>query len=469
MKPLAIDLFCGAGGMSEGIIQAGFHIVFSSDKSEEASLTYKNRHEELGLQHNYNTFFETNDIANLTGQLIKDKIYSLPIFNNIAKPEIKAIFGGPPCQGFSRAGLRKKDDPRNFLFKEYIRVISEIMPDYVVMENVVGLLDTKLDNFISVDKELYPDNYNITNILENEFKKLGYIIKSNENPEQKINFKNLILDASEFGVPQKRERMIIIAHKKGIIPPKDISNYKISKRVSVEEAIADLIINSKLRKKTLQALENQNKMDFIIDSKSGRTKHIEHELPINHTNFLPQNYEMASHLPHISERFSLFNEGETTKHLKERLKKEGVKSLKKIENLIKYTFEEINKNDLYFDIEAFRNDLKNLHKLTQEKQEIILVVFLSKKNLRTKLDRQQPCRTVVTLPDDFISPFEDRIFSVRELARIQSFDDSFVFLGKRTTGGQRRKFETPQYTQVGNAVPPLLAKAVAKSIIDVIE
>ena len=64
MKPLAIDLFCGAGGMSEGIIQAGFHIVFSSDKSEEASLTYKNRHEELGLQHNYNTFFETNDIAN---------------------------------------------------------------------------------------------------------------------------------------------------------------------------------------------------------------------------------------------------------------------------------------------------------------------------------------------------------------------------------------------------------------------
>lgn len=84
-----------------------------------------------------------------------------------------------------------------------------------------------------------------------------------------------------------------------------------------------------------------------------------------------------------------------------------------------------------------------------------------------KLSRTQQSRTVVTLPDDYISPFEDRIFSVREMARLQSFDDSFEFLGKRTTGGPRRKFETPQYTQVGNAVPPLLAKAVAKTIIGI--
>lgn len=75
----------------------------------------------------------------------------------------------------------------------------------------------------------------------------------------------------------------------------------------------------------------------------------------------------------------------------------------------------------------------------------------------------------MTLPDDYISPFEDRIFSVREMARLQSFDDNFEFLGKRTTGGDRRRDEVPQYTQVGNAVPPLLAKAIAMSIIDVIK
>lgn len=77
-------------------------------------------------------------------------------------------------------------------------------------------------------------------------------------------------------------------------------------------------------------------------------------------------------------------------------------------------------------------------------------------------------RTIVTLPDDYISPFEDRILSVREMARLQSFDDSFIFLGKSTTGGPRRRLEVPQYTQVGNAVPPLLAKAIAKSIIDIL-
>jgi len=75
---------------------------------------------------------------------------------------------------------------------------------------------------------------------------------------------------------------------------------------------------------------------------------------------------------------------------------------------------------------------------------------------------------MVTLPDDFIHPTQNRILTVREMARIQSFDDSFEFLGKRTTGGPRRKVEVPQYTQVGNAVPPLLAKAIAEQIITAI-
>ena len=80
------------------------------------------------------------------------------------------------------------------------------------------------------------------------------------------------------------------------------------------------------------------------------------------------------------------------------------------------------------------------------------------------MDRNKPCNTVVTIADDFISPFYNRTFTVRELARLQSFDDSFEFLGKRTTGGAKRKTEVPQYSQVGNAVPPLLAKAICLEI-----
>ena len=95
--------------------------------------------------------------------------------------------------------------------------------------------------------------------------------------------------------------------------------------------------------------------------------------------------------------------------------------------------------------------------------------LLTKKNMRHRLSRQEPSATIVTIPDDYISPFENRTLTVRESARLQSFDDSFEFLGKRTTGGKRRRIEVPQYSQVGNAVPPLLAKAIAQEILKVIE
>lgn len=101
--------------------------------------------------------------------------------------------------------------------------------------------------------------------------------------------------------------------------------------------------------------------------------------------------------------------------------------------------------------------------------EKMLEALLTKKNSRIRLLSSGIAPTMVTLPDDFLSPFEDRILTVREMARFQSFDDSFIFLGKRTTGGHRRKVEVPQYTQVGNAVPPLLAKSIALEIRNTIQ
>ena len=95
-------------------------------------------------------------------------------------------------------------------------------------------------------------------------------------------------------------------------------------------------------------------------------------------------------------------------------------------------------------------------------------ILLTRKNIRQRFSEELPSATVVTIADDYISPWEPRTFSVREMARCQSFDDSFEFLGKRTTGGLKRRVEVPQYTQVGNAVPPLLAKAVALEIMKVL-
>lgn len=268
----------------------------------------------------------------------------------------------------------------------------------------------------------------------------------------------------------KRERVIIIAYRKDVAKPNDVNSYKIEKQVTLGEAIVDLIKDTSLKTKITKKFKKEGKLDYVNESKSGRTNHIDHGCPIDHSQFAPNNYEFSDHGIHIVERFSLYKEGESSNQLKDRLKKEGIHELEKIKNLIEFTFNKIDKKLFgYTQVSDFEVELKNLHQFHTEKQNLLLTELLSKKNLRTKLNNNQPSRTVVTLPDDFISPFENRILSVRELARVQSFDDSFVFLGKRTTGGLRRRDEVPQYTQVGNAVPPLLAKAIAKSIIDVIE
>ena len=198
--PYAIDLFCGAGGMSEGLIQAGFHILFSNDLSSDVQKTYMHRHEELGLIQDENTFYHCGDIRELNGKYIFDSINNLKMFKglkNTVPNKIDAIFGGPPCQGFSRAGKRDINDPRNMLFKEYLRVINEIQPRYVVMENVQGFNDTKFYGFVGTTGQQYDDGLTAPEILLSEFKLIGYKV-----------LKPQILDASDFGVPQRRRRAI---------------------------------------------------------------------------------------------------------------------------------------------------------------------------------------------------------------------------------------------------------------------
>lgn len=438
--PYAIDLFCGAGGMSEGIIQAGFHILFSSDISKDVEKTYVNRHEQLGLIQNYNTYFHRGDIREIDGQFILDKIHNLEFFKNNNKNvpnKIDAIFGGPPCQGFSRAGKRDSNDPRNLLFKEYLRVISQINPRYVIMENVEGFNDTKFYGYVGVTGRKYEDESLAPEILRKEFNLIGY---NTLEPR--------VLNASDYGVPQNRKRVIFIAYRDGeVIPnyPKPILSE--DNKVTVLEAVGDLIKDIKVRKKV-----NPKLTQYQIDSINGRTLAINGESLINKSK-IKKNVEISNHLPVIRERFSLYREGEDSLALKKRISNEGIDITLKTNLLseccskLKLEKEEV--------IERFKNS-----NITKEH----LDVLLTKKNIRTRLSKDRCSLTVVTLPDDYISPFEDRTFSVREMARLQSFDDSFIFLGKRTTGGQKRKVEVPQYSQVGNAVPPLLARAVANEI-----
>lgn len=438
-KPIAIDLFCGAGGMSEGILQAGFHIVFSSDINEDVEKTYTNRHKQLGLVEGENTCFRRADIRELTYQEIMHSIQQLNIFKGKEVPEIDVIFGGPPCQGFSRAGKRQKDDPRNMLFKEYLRIINDIRPKYVVMENVEGFMDSRLDGFIGVLGRDYPDNSLLPEILQSEFTDIGY---HTLQPQ--------ILDASNFGVPQRRRRAIFIAYLDGQTVPEypEPTTPLPEDKVSVAEAISDLIIDPKIRE-----LNFSNYSNYQLDTIKGRTPTISGEYL--HSNGKVLNHELSNHTSIIQERFSLFREGETSNLLKRRIRENGI-------NLISYPYllEEVaSKLNKEFTLEELVDLFQNVPLDTT-----LVDALMTKKNNRYRFRKDTTSPTVVTLPDDYLTPYEDRIPTVREMARLQSFDDSFEFLGKRTTGGPRRKVEVPQYTQVGNAVPPLLAKAIALSI-----
>ena len=281
----------------------------------------------------------------------------------------------------------------------------------------------------------YPDGSVTPDILRNELRVIGY---NTLEPR--------ILNAADYGVPQRRNRIIFIGYRDDMTPPKypeptvSPENY-----VTLQEAIGDLITDPATREKV-----NPRLSWYQEESRKGRTPGIDGK-PISVNE--PVNTDLSRITKIVEERFTLFKPGETGTYLKKRVMSEGIDISDKPE-LIKLCSEqlEMDADDV---VALFKSG-----KATKEQAEVLL----TKKNIRQKWSPDQPSATVVTIADDYISPWEARTFSVREMARCQSFDDSFEFLGKRTTGGLQRRVEIPQYTQVGNAVPPLLAKAIALEI-----
>ena len=433
----AIDLFCGAGGCSEGLIQAGFHILFSSDISNMAGLTYCNRHKQLGLIQGLNTWFELMDVKELSGELIKERVAGLKQIQKM--PDIDLVIGGPSCQGFSRAGRRDKTDPRNMLFGEYVRVISEVKPKYLVFENVEGFTDMQFLGYTGITGKSYPDGTVAPSILSQELHEIGYSILPPK-----------ILNAADYGVPQRRKRIIFIGYREDVAVPKYPSpTHSPASYLTLRDAIGDLIQDENVCKKV-----NGSLTKFQMDSKNGRTPNVYGE-PIRAEK--TKNMELSKLTEIVTERFSLFNEGESGLELRKRIVKEGI-DISGTPALAKMCAQRFSISE---------EDVISLF-LSGRATPAQLDILLTKKNVRRRLSSMEPSPTVVTIADDYISAWEARTFSVRELARCQSFDDSFEFLGKRTTGGLKRRVEVPQYTQVGNAVPPLLAKAIASEIIKVL-
>lgn len=206
-RPLAIDLFAGCGGMSLGLEAAGFDIVGSVEIDPIHALV-----------HHFNFPYGVTlcqDISQLKSRDLLAQIGERGI-----KGEIDLIAGGPPCQGFSMMGKRQIDDPRNQLVFEYLRIIQEIRPKYFVFENVAGIIAGKHKQFLDS--------------LVSRFEDIDYCITK---PIR-------VIDASFYGAPQKRKRLIIIGSRKDVVPvtyPQSICGENRKKSfTTVSQAISDL-------------------------------------------------------------------------------------------------------------------------------------------------------------------------------------------------------------------------------------
>ncbi len=343
---IAADLFSGVGGLSQGFISAGFKIGFAIEFDKEIASAYAKNHPE--------TEMINEDICGVNIEEIKKN-----------HPQIDLIMGGPPCQGFSQKGKRLNlNDPRNFLFQQFVRFVDSYRPKYFVLENVPNIITTS-------------NGYFKNQIIES-FSKLGYTVNCG------------VLSASEFGIPQDRHRAVFIGvlGSEGIelpTPP--------HKKVTIQEAIYDLPFIAS--------------GEGIDVSKYGKKATSEYQKMLRGKSTILYNHVATKHSALALERLAMIPKGAGREVLPSEHRTKSIYSgtwCRLLEDGIAPT-------------------------------------------ITTRFDTPSSGR--------FTHPILNRCLTVREAARIQSFPDSFRFYGNKTS----------QMKQVGNAVPPLLAYAIAQQII----
>lgn len=399
MKQLSyIDIFAGCGGLSLGLHNAGWKGLFAIEKSRDAFETLK-----FNLIDKENHFCWNNWLPQ-TEHDINDVIMIYREELEKLSGKVTLVVGGPPCQGFSMAGQRKKNDIRNKLSESYIEFISIVKPHMLIFENVQGFT-------IGFKDEENKKGVPYSKILKGRLEKLGYSVEGR------------MVDISEFGVPQKRNRFIMIGVLQG--NPHDFftllyNNRKtflqqkgLSDHVSVSEAIGDLA----QKNGTVPTPDFKNYESGVYG-----------EIQSNYQKLMREKVEKAVGEVADSHRFA--KHSDETKKMNE-------------EMLLK---------------------CPKLKRVTPKDK---LINNLRKRGV-TVLDEKKAAPTVTAHPDDFVHYNEPRILTVRESARIQSFPDDFEFKGKYTTGGQLRKIEVPRCTQVGNAVPPLFAEQIGLALKELI-
>ncbi len=455
-----IDLFSGCGGLSLGLEQAGFELSLAVEKSDMAAETfYHNFIEKIENQNDWINFCSIDksvaDQASkgLVVKELSDVLKCEATLTKLRNENIDLVAGGPPCQGFSLAGRRNPDDIRNQLPWQFLEFVEAVNPKTVVIENVSGIAQ----NFKKHGKK-------------SPFEELQIALKSIGIGYE---VQALLVNAMHYGAPQHRPRVMLIGVRKDIASTlslkiyddmwksnfDNVSSIQFPVRPSlaplathfddailtVADAISDLNAKGYRRLKNVPAYAQEMRDDINWQPECLQQKPTSKRL---------KNHTLRKHGSHIKTRFRLY----------QYFKTQGVHpkifATAKNSELTTPQARELLYEKLV-DCQLPAKSPDGIVLATQLSQLVELVVDLAtKKHSQRPLCWLLPSPTVVSLPDDYVHPSEARTLTVREMARFQSFPDSFEFRAKETTGSLRRRFEVPQYTQVGNAVPPKLAKAV---------
>lgn len=381
-RPIGVDLFAGAGGMTLGFEQAGFDVLAAVEIDPIHCAT-----------HEFNFPFWSvicQSVIELTGREIRER-------SKIKDREIDVVFGGPPCQGFSLMGKRALDDPRNSLVSHFMRLVLELQPKYFVMENVKGLTLGKHQQFL-------------TEIIA-EFQSHGYVVENNYE----------VLNASYYGVPQNRERLFLLGCREGLSLP----NYPIP--------ITKPAKAKKFKSKELADLpDSPTVWDAIEDLPESE----------NYAELLKQDWCMAEYGK--PSNYSSFLRGLTRPD-------RDYSYVRRHDRGILTSSMRTNHSQVSID----RFQLTN----PGETEPISRFYKLDKEGICNTLRAGTPSnRGAFTSPRP-IHPIVPRCITVREAARLHSYPDWFRFHLTKWHG----------FRQIGNSVPPLLAKAVAAKVMQALE
>lgn len=370
-KPTAVSLFAGAGGCSLGFQQAGFDVRFATDIDRNAVESYKRNFEE--------TPCEVADVRDLGSEMLLDKV-------RLRSGELDILLGGPPCQGFSSAGIKSGEDPRNSLVRHYVRLLKGIRPKWFVMENVEGLLTN--DGGLHVRDAV------------DAFLNAGY----------SVNLEKIY--AQGYGVPQRRKRVLIVGNRLGhdFVFPASVTLFSGSifrkGEITFSTATSDL---------PPATSDGSKPLPHIGPPKNELQAYLRGDAKTVTDHFSPALSEIQL------ERVRGLSPGQTMKDLPEHLQHES------------------------FRRRAFRRVMDG----TPVERRGGAPSGLK------RLFADEPSLTMTSAATrEFVHPSEDRLLTLRECARLQTFPDSFVFAGSAASRIQ----------QVGNAIPPMLARIVADQI-----